>query len=309
MRQVGVGADYLERAQATLQPRLTLDNSLPPISSKSFATGGARMRRPISPHRRSFGRKLGFIVFAGLSGAFAFSVLTDGGKHMGGVAPFLPETDEVLYWTGLRIDQVAVSGQRVTPDVDIFDALDLSNVRSLLSFDSRAGRERIEGLPWIATATISRIFPGSLEVHVTERKPAALWLRDKREYLIDATGRVLSAERPGTHRGLPRVAGEGAASEAKALFDLVARYPTIAQRFVMAERVGDRRWTLRLTNGVTVHLGADQEAVAFEALSSVADLGKLLSARNVIVDLRSRRRITVRPDTHGLSTTTPTQSS
>ena len=80
---------------------------------------------------------------------------------------------------------LTVSGQRFTADADIFDALDLPNVRSLLSIDSAAARERIERLPWIATATISRIFPGSLEVHVTERKPAALWIRGQREYLID----------------------------------------------------------------------------------------------------------------------------
>jgi cell division protein FtsQ len=269
----------------------------------------AKRRHSVSLRRRSFGLKLGFVVFAGLSGAFAFSVLTDGGRHVRAMAPFFPEVDEVLYWTGLRIDQVAVSGQRFTPDADIFDALDLPNVRSLLSIDSAAARESIERLPWIATATISRIFPGSLKVHVTERKPAALWIRGEREYLIDATGRVLSAVKPGTERGLPRVAGEGAASEAKALFDLVARYPAIAQRFVMAERVGERRWTLRLTDDVTVHLGPDREAMAFEALSSVADLGQLLSGRYVIVDLRSHGRITVRPDTHGPSSTRPAQSS
>ena len=72
------------------------------------------------------------------------------------MAPFFPEVDEVLYWTGLRIDQVTVSGQRFTPDADVFDALDLLNVRSLLSIDSAAARERIERLPWIATATINR---------------------------------------------------------------------------------------------------------------------------------------------------------
>ena len=309
MQQVGAGVGYLGRVQATLQPDLTPSSGRPPVSPKASVMGSARRRCPVSPRRRSFGLKLGFIVFAGLSGAFAFSVLTDGGRHMRAMAPFFPEVDEVLYWTGLRIDQVTVSGQHFTPDADVFDALDLLNVRSLLSIDSAAARERIERLLWIATATINRIFPGSLEVHVTERKPAALWIRGEREYLIDATGRVLSAVTPGTERGLPRIAGEGAADEAKPLFDLVARYPAIAQRFVMAERVGGRRWTLRLTNGVTVHLGADREAMAFEALSSVADLGKLLSGRDVIVDLRSRGRITVRPDTLRPSTKLSTQAS
>jgi cell division protein FtsQ len=66
---------------------------------------------------------------------------------------------------------------------------------------------------------------------------------------------------------------------------------------------------LRLTNGVTVHLGADREARAFQALSSLEDLGKLISGRDVIVDLRSRSRITVRPDKHGAPATLSTHSS
>lgn len=309
MQQVGVDVGYHGRAQAARQPSLASRISLIPVSSNTSIAVGAKKRRPSLSRRRSYGRKLGFAVFAGLSGAFALSVLTDGGRLMSAEAPFFPEADKILYWTGLRIDQVSVSGHRLTPDADIFDAIDLASVRSLLSLDSSAARQRIERLPWIKTATISRVFPASLKVHVTERKPAALWIRNARDYLIDETGRVLSAVRPGTHRGLPRVAGQGAESEAKALLDLVARYPIIAKRFEMAERVGARRWTLRLTNGVTVHLGADREARAFQALSSLEDLGKLISGRDVIVDLRSRSRITVRPDKHGAPATLSTHSS
>ncbi len=257
----------------------------------------------------SFGRKLGFLIFAGLSGAFAFAVLADGGHQVRPTSPMLPEADRVLYWTGLRIDQVAVNGHRFTSDGDIFDALDLENERSLLGLDSVAARRRIERLPWIATASITRIFPGSLEVRVTERKPAALWRRGEREYLIDGTGRVLSAVQPGSHNDLPRVAGEGAAQEASTLLGLVARYPEIAERFIMAERVGGRRWTMRLRGGVTVQLAADREAIAFEALSSDKDLASLLSGRGLIVDLRSRGRVTVRPDVRsdGISTLSSSQ--
>ena len=62
----------------------------------------------------------------------------------------------------------------------------------------------------------------------------------------------------------------------------------------MAERVGGRRWTLHLKDRVVVHLGADREAVAFAALSSPDELGKLLDTHDVIIDLRTRGRVTVR---------------
>ena len=131
-----------------------------------------------------------------------------------------------------------------------------------MTFDGAAARARIEALPWIETASISRVYPGSLDIRVTERKAAALWMKGERANLIDAGGRVLSGVKPGTPVNLPRVAGKGRPQQAKALLDLVMRYPSIWERFELAERVGERRWTLHLKDRVTIHLAADREAVA-----------------------------------------------
>jgi cell division protein FtsQ len=107
---------------------------------------------------------------------------------------------------------------------------------------------------------------------------------------------VLSGVKPGSNVGLPRVAGEGAPEQAQGLLELMMRYPPIWERFELAERVGQRRWTLHLRDHVTIHLGADREAVAFAALTSADELGALLTGHDIIIDLRTRGRITVRPD-------------
>jgi cell division protein FtsQ len=265
-------------------------------------------KRRLRRIERAYGRRLGFAAFATLSGALAFSLLTDAGRHTRAIAPLLPSAEQVLYWTGLRIDQVELSGQRFSSDNDIFNALDLQHARSLLALDTAAARVRIEELPWIATASINRVYPGSLEVRVSERKPAALWRKGGREYLIDDQGRVLSAVKAGTKLDLPLVEGEGAAAQAKALLDLVVRYPAIRDRFVSAERVGDRRWTLHLKNNVTVHMGSDREAAAFGELTSPDDLAVLLSGHDIVIDMRTRARITVRPAGVTAKTRAATQS-
>lgn len=314
MQQVGGATEIPQRVpQAlSLDPDATaLPTSLADQLSQASATSSLFPRRRRAPRRATFGRKLGLTLFMGLSGALVFSILTDGGKQTRAVATFLPEADEVLYWTGLRIEQVALSGQRFTSDNDVFEAIDIPNSGSLVTFDTSRARERIERLPWVSTATISRIYPGSLEVNISERQPTALWLDDGREYLVDGSGRVLSALKKGTSVRLPRLSGQGAPEEAQALLDLIVRFPRISERFQMAERVGGRRWTLHLKDGVVVHLGADREAVAFAALSSPDDLGKLLTARNLIIDLRTPARVTVRsapPSAPANPTPGPTQS-
>ena len=180
---------------------------------------------------------------------------------------------------GLRVEQVALSGQRFTADADVFDAIDLANTGSLVTFDAAGARERIEKLPWVSTAAISRIFPGSLDVRITERQPSALWINEGREYLVDASGRVLSALKKGTSVRLPRFSGAARPGAGAGRCSISRALPARCRALELAERVGERRWTLHLKGGVMVHLGADREAVAFAALSSPAELGKLLDAQ------------------------------
>src|SRR5262249_45977376 len=98
---------------------------------------------------------------------------------------------------------------------------------------------------------------------------------------------------------LPRVSGAGAPAAAKSIIELIARYPEIASRFELAERVGARRWTLHLKDRVTIHLAADQEASAFSALTAGGNLSGILKAHDIVVDLRTRGRVSVRPAIEG----------
>jgi cell division protein FtsQ len=234
-------------------------------------------------------------LIAACAGMLVYGAMTDGGRATRTADRLIPTMGEILVFAGFGIDQVAVSGQRFTSEADIFDALDLANVRSFADLDSAAARKRIERLAWVATAELTRVYPGGLNVRVTERKPFAVWRRAERSYLIDATGRVLSAVSATTALELPRFSGEGAAEEAAALMTALNRVPDVARHLVEAERVAERRWTIRLKDGVTVHLPADREVAALEDLLTQADLSRLVSGANRIVDLRASSRVTVRP--------------
>jgi cell division protein FtsQ len=135
------------------------------------------------------------------------------------------------------------------------------------------------------------VVPDRIEVRITERVPFALWRLGERSFLIDATGRVLAPMAADKMPELPRIAGEGAATEAAALFARVAAYPDLAPKVELAERVGSRRWVLRLTGGVVIHLPARGEA---EALAWLAPLARTGFARVAEIDLRAARRAVVR---------------
>ncbi|MFA5950985.1 MAG: cell division protein FtsQ/DivIB [Hyphomicrobium sp.] len=264
--------------------------SLSPREERASSAGFVRRPALVRP---AFIRPA-LVCFAMCVAGAAYLAMQD--ERLAGQArSVLPERDAIAGPLGLGIDQVALAGHRYTFDGDVFDALDLGNVRSFLSFDAKSAKARIERLPWIATAELTRVYPGRLDVRVTERKAFAIWTRGDRQYLIDETGRTLSAIGGSSLPDLPHVAGEGAATEAKALLDLLAGFPDVAKRLAKAERVGERRWNLNLHDGITLKLPADGEARVLAELASNDDLRRLASTANSIIDFRAPGRAAVRP--------------
>lgn len=274
MQQVGTGPDIWWRADQPPTPRPIL---------KVPTSHCSHPHRPWPQPVRSFWALLAATALC----ATALLALSSAERRAG----LLAQIDRVAERTGLGLQQITLTGHRFTADGEIFDAVDPGQARTLLTFDVKAAQSRIEQLPWVERASIERIVPDRVVVRVAERAPFAVWRLGKRHLLIDRTGRVLQAILAAAMPGLPRVAGEGAAGEAAALFALLAAHPQIARQIELAERVGERRWTLRLAGGTTIHLPADDEAAALARLDPLVKAG--LGAMSDI-DLRVATHILVR---------------
>lgn len=251
----------------------------------------ATARTSHAPRRN---RGVRYVVVATLVTVCALAALRlpgDASRSLPSVAATL---DRFALAAGFTIDQVHLTGQRYTADSEIFAALDLASERSILTFDSRAARERIERLPWVASAEITRLYPSRLAVSIAEREPYAVWQLGDDNRLIDATGRILGRVQPELAAHLPRIAGEGAPEHAPALFAMLPRYPDIARRIEAAERVGNRRWTLRLKGDVTLHLPVDREEAAFRQLTDDKAPAGILDVSRQVIDMRVAGRMTVR---------------
>lgn len=198
---------------------------------------------------------------------------------------------DLLLALGLGIDQVSLSGHRNTSDRLILDAVDLPNIRTQLDVDIRAVKARIERLPWIETAVVSRVLPDGLDVVVRERKPVAVWTEDGRDWLVDRTGRRLGPNLPGVYPDLLKISGLGAADHIAELSDLFASHPGLAERVVISERVGGRRWTLDLKNGTRLLLPAEGAAGALAFAFAGKPGSRLVDKPRSIVDLRVPSRV------------------
>ena len=234
------------------------------------------------------------VMLAARVGAGSFLALTHGGRDVRTHLVFKLGFERLAQLAGFGIDEVHLAGHLFTQDSEVYDAIDLDNVRSFASVDTATVRARIERLPWVATVNLTRAYPGRLEVRITERKPFAVWRRGEQEALIDRTGRTLAAINTGSVSDLPRVAGEGANAQVSALLSLLDRFPGVRGRLETAEWVGDRRWTLFFAGNVTLHLPADREAPALEDIAARGGIESLITIPNRIIDLRAPGRIAMR---------------
>lgn len=101
----------------------------------------------------------------------------------------------VAVWNSswLKFRSIQVVGNRHTPRAEIVGVAALLPGTRLTAISASAVARRVETLPWIAQASVSHVLPSRIRITVTERTPAVVVLGPARAYLVDRTGRVLSA--------------------------------------------------------------------------------------------------------------------
>jgi cell division protein FtsQ len=246
--------------------------------------------------RRGHVRRLGSawpVLLGALLGAIGYLTIIGTGRFGSEPVSLADRVDRTAVVLGLGLDHIEISGHRRTSDEDVYDALDLTNVRSQIRLDSAAAKARIERLAWVRSAELTRVLPDRLRIRIVERSAAAIWRRPDRTVFIDETGRELSPVPSVASATLPVVVGHGAAAGASAILGLVAGDPALATRFAEADRIGERRWRIRLASGARVELPAEGEARALGRLATAPWAIAMLDSPGVVVDLRQPDRITV----------------
>ena len=107
----------------------------------------------------------------------------------------------------LDVDRVGIDGVGHTTAADVRRVAGISPGDTMVGVDVGGAAARVEDLPWVEEATVARRWPGTVEIHVTEREPLAmLEVAGGRVALVDDDGRVLEVTRQ-PPAGLPEVTG------------------------------------------------------------------------------------------------------
>jgi cell division protein FtsQ len=206
---------------------------------------------------------------------------------------------------GFELREIVVEGRRNTPRDLIQAAIGMERGDPMLSFSPAEARARLETIAWVESAHVERRLPGTILVRLTERTPFAIWQHNGRFAVIDREGKVVTTETLDAFGPLPLVVGAGADKTAAALYDLLVAHRPVLDRTQALVRVGERRWNLRLHNGVDVLLPEGQEAPALNRLAELHARNQLLDRPLVAIDMRLPDRLVLRQQPAPEPTTPP----
>jgi cell division protein FtsQ len=237
---------------------------------------------------------------AGIAATSLFILATLGygmirGDHVATVTGAMADArDRLGNAAGFRIASIALTGNQHVTREELLATAGVTGATSLVFLDVERTRDRLKSNPWIADATVLKLYPGELQIGVKERVAFALWQKDGRVSVIADDGTVLEPYVAPDLLQLPLVVGSGAQTRAKALLALLDRHPAMRDLVRASVLVGERRWNLRLKNGIDVLLPESDPAPALERLVQL-DRQKNLTTRDVVaIDLRLPDRVTVR---------------
>ena len=200
---------------------------------------------------------------------------------------------------GFKLNNEAfILGRKRTSKEEIIKALNISDDKLITRLDLKRIQNNLEKLPWVERASVRRQLPDILHIYLNERKPIALWQKDKKHFPVDEKGNVVNAMCDECVY-LPIVVGKNAHQKAPELINALEKFETLYTRTLSASLISSRRWNLYIDdieNGVIVLL---PDTNLMESLKRLNDLQKehgILDKKIRKIDLRQNDRIIIKPD-------------
>jgi cell division protein FtsQ len=227
-----------------------------------------------------------------LLGSTGFGVVKGG--HLADFTAALSDTrNAIANSAGFRITAVAINGRKQLTQDEVLAIGGVNGRSSLLFLDAATVRDKLKTNPWIGEATVLKLYPGQLQIDIVERTAFALWQNDGRLAVIADDGAVLEPYLSRRFISLPLVVGKGADTRARDFLALLDRYPQVKSQTKAAIFVGERRWNLRLKDGLDIRLPEHDVGNALAALSKLDKEDRLFSRDIVAIDMRLQDRMTV----------------
>jgi len=220
-------------------------------------------------------------------------------------------TGEILYLGGhgfqmLRnsdvfiLRDVEVTGAKKTSPEEI-EALVYASQKNTLKVDLKQVKLRLESHPWIQSAILWRELPGTIRIHILERKPVAivstgnLYLVDSDGHIIQSLGNASEFSTLPVITGITDVSNEVQIRASLNFVEMVARDPVIFRQ-ISEFHYYDNHNTIIYLRGYSFGLLVSKDGI-LPMIKKFADYSTFMKdhfSNQKLIDLRYERQIIVK---------------
>lgn len=228
----------------------------------------------------------------GTISAFAFFAVTGlYGMSLGGHTQTVAQATTSA--AGFAIEDVKVSGNAQTSEIDILQLLGLDGTTSLVALDVNTARRRLADLPWVEDVDVRKVYPRTIEIRLKERDAFGIWQHGSELSLIEKNGSVIAPLRDNKFAALPLFVGRDAETGAASFMEQLDAWPEVRSKVKAYVRISGRRWDLHLNNGIIIKLPEENVAKALHLLSRLDAEQQVMSRDIAAIDLRLSDRTTI----------------
>ena len=195
---------------------------------------------------------------------------------------------------GFRVENLIVEGRQYTDVDDLQSALGIAHGSPLFGFDLDQTRKSLIRLSWVEALHIERRLPDTVYVKIVERTPLALWQHQKKLFLVDQQGAVITEDNLSAFKDYVTLIGAGAPQSAPAFMRALAAEPALIPYIDSLRRVSDRRWDIILTQGGIVQLPEENVELSLRRLAQFHAENKVLDKNILNIDIRHHSRIVIK---------------
>lgn len=159
-----------------------------------------------------------------------------------------------------QIKHLTVQGHpKYTDETAIITAIKKADLSSFFELDVKHVQQLVQNLPWVATVSVRKQWPDTIQVYVVEHEAVAHWNSD---LLINNNGEAFQARSDKLSKDLPQLFGpEGSEQEAWIAFkqfdEMLKVNALTLKSLALSERFS---WQLWLDSGVRLNLGRRDKA-------------------------------------------------
>lgn len=198
-----------------------------------------------------------------------------------GVSQWLVENKDA------QIKHLTVLGKpEHTAEREIINAIKQADLSSFFDLDVKHVQHLVQSLPWVATVSVRKQWPDSIQVYVVEHQAVAHWNDD---LLLNQAGDVFKASSDKLSSSLPQLYGpQGSEIEAWTTFKQFQEMLKVNNLKLTSLALSERfAWQLWLDNGIRLNLGRKEKAKRVQRFIDVYPrMEQRADAQVDVVDLR-----------------------